>query len=58
MDEVDFSNIDAFILPVPGTNLEGQVETIFSNEKVILTEEILSKTPEHCTVYSGISNPI
>lgn len=56
IDEVDFSTIDAIILPVAGTNLEGQVETIFSNEKVFLTEEILSKTPEHCTIYSGISN--
>jgi dipicolinate synthase subunit A len=56
LDEVDFSNMDAIILPVAGANLEGQVETIFSNEKVILTAEILMKTPEHCTVYSGISN--
>ncbi|WP_066068684.1 dipicolinic acid synthetase subunit A [Neobacillus soli] len=56
LDEVDFSNMDALILPVPGTNLEGQVETIFSNERVILTESILGKTPEHCSIYSGISN--
>jgi dipicolinate synthase subunit A len=56
LDEVDFSTIDCLILPVPGTNLEGHVETIFSNEKVILSAEILSKTPEHCVIYSGISN--
>ena len=56
INEVDFSNIDAIILPVAGTNLEGQIETIFSNEKVVLTEDILLKTPEHCTIYSGISN--
>lgn len=56
LDEVDFSNMDALILPVPGTNLEGHVETIFSNEKVILTAEMLLNTPEHCTIYSGISN--
>lgn len=56
LDEVDFTNIDAIILPVPGTNLEGQVETIFSNEKVCLFEETLMQTPPHCTVYSGISN--
>lgn len=56
LDEVDFSNMDAVILPVPGTNLEGYVETIFSNEKVILTAEMLKKTPDQCTVYSGISN--
>lgn len=56
IDEMDFSNVDAIILPVPGTNLDGQIETIFSNEKVVLTEEIISKTPEHCTIYSGITN--
>ncbi|KML43819.1 dipicolinic acid synthetase subunit A [Cytobacillus firmus] len=56
IDEVDFTNIDAIILPVPGTGLEGQIETIFSNEKVIFEEEILAQTPAHCTVYSGITN--
>lgn len=56
ISEVEFKNIDAIILPVPGTDLEGYVETIFSNEKVQLTEEILQETPYHCTVYSGISN--
>lgn len=56
VDEVDFSVMDAVILPVPGTNLEGQVETIFSNERVFLTEEMLMQTPAHCTIYSGISN--
>lgn len=56
IDEVDFTTIDAIILPVAGTSLEGQVDTIFSNEKVYLSEEILRETPSHCTVYSGISN--
>jgi dipicolinate synthase subunit A len=56
LDEVDFSMIDAIILPVPGTNLQGEIDTIFSNEKIVLTEEIVSQTPEHCTIYSGISN--
>jgi dipicolinate synthase subunit A len=53
---LDFSDIDALILPIPGTNLEGEIETIFSNEKVVLTEDNLKDTPEHCTIYSGISN--
>lgn len=57
ISEANFSEMDAIILPVAGTNLEGQVDTIFSNEKVILTEELLKQTPKHCTVYSGISNP-
>src|SRR5690606_22067706 len=53
---MNLEEIDGIILPVAGTNLNGEVETIFSNEKVVLTEEILSKTPPHCTIYSGISN--
>jgi dipicolinate synthase subunit A len=56
IDELDFGQLDAIILPVPGTNLEGHVETIFSNEKVVLTEEMLLKTSSKCMIYSGISN--
>lgn len=56
IDEMDFSDVDAIILPVPGTNTEGEVETIFSNEKIVVTEDILNQTPTHCTIFSGISN--
>lgn len=56
IDEVEFSEIDGIILPIPGTNLEGEVDTIFSNEKIVLTEDILSQTPGHCQLFSGISN--
>ncbi|MFZ0443820.1 MAG: dipicolinic acid synthetase subunit A [Bacillus sp. (in: firmicutes)] len=57
IDEVDFSLIDAIVLPVSGTTPDGHVDTIFSNEKVNLLEEMVMKTPEHCTVFSGITNP-
>jgi dipicolinate synthase subunit A len=56
MADADFEDLDAILLPVPGTNNEGVVDTIFSNEKVVLTKEILDSTPSHCTIYSGISN--
>jgi dipicolinate synthase subunit A len=56
LGELNLSEIDTVILPVPGTNSEGKVETIFSNEEVFITEEIISSTPPHCTIYSGISN--
>lgn len=56
LEELELDKLDSIILPVPGTNLEGKVETIFSNETVILTSALLTKTPSHCTVYSGISN--
>lgn len=57
VSEANFSEMDAIILPVRGTDQEGQVDTIFSNEKIVLTEELLVQTPKHCTIYSGISNP-
>ena len=56
LEDLPVNELDAIILPVAGTNLEGKIETIFSNMQVVLTEEFLNKTPEHCTVYSGISN--
>ncbi|WP_026692439.1 dipicolinic acid synthetase subunit A [Peribacillus kribbensis] len=56
LKDLNMSTIDAIILPVPGTGTEGGIETIFSSEEVVLTEEILKKTPSHCTIYSGITN--
>lgn len=56
IEELDFSELDAIILPVSGTHLDGKVETIFSNESVVLTSDLVAKTPPHCVIYSGISN--
>jgi dipicolinate synthase subunit A len=56
VDEVDFSEFDAICLPVSGTSDSGEVDTIFSNETITLTSEQIMKTPEHCTIFSGISN--
>ncbi|MBP0726191.1 dipicolinic acid synthetase subunit A [Bacillus sp. RG28] len=56
INEANFEDFDAILLAIPGTNQEGVVDTIFSNEKVVLTKELLQKTPKHCTIYSGISN--
>ncbi len=56
ISEVDFSHLDSLILPVSGTSLEGQVDTVFSNEKVVLLEEMIAKTPAHCVLYTGITN--
>ncbi|MBS2969034.1 dipicolinic acid synthetase subunit A [Metabacillus sp. KIGAM252] len=56
MNEIDFSVIHAIILPVPGTSLNGTIDTVFSNEEIMISEEWLSKTPENTVIYSGISN--
>lgn len=56
INELKFREMDCLILPVSATSLNGVVATVFSNEEVILTKEMLDKTPPHCVVYSGISN--
>ncbi len=56
LSQVDFSTVEVIMLPISGTSLEGEVETIFSNEKIFLKESHLKATPTTCTVFSGISN--
>lgn len=56
LDEADLNEMDAILLPVSGTSMDGKVETIFSNEEVVLTAQHLKRTQEHCTIYSGITN--
>jgi dipicolinate synthase subunit A len=56
LEDADFSEMDAILLPVSGTSMDGKVETIFSNEEVVLTAQHLKRTPEHCMIYSGITN--
>lgn len=56
VSETDWSTVDAIILPVAGTHLDGKVDSIFSDHMSKLTIEQLKKTPKHCVVFSGISN--
>ncbi|WP_079480140.1 dipicolinic acid synthetase subunit A [Halobacillus salinus] len=48
--------LDAIILPVPGTDELGQIDGIFSNRIITLSEDWLRQTPEHCQVFTGITN--
>ncbi|WP_273125606.1 dipicolinic acid synthetase subunit A [Bacillus weihaiensis] len=56
IDEVQFEEVDSIILPIPGTDQEGTVDTVFSNIEVKLTEDLLMRTPDHCVIFSGITN--
>lgn len=56
LDYLDFSTVEALVLPVSGTSLQGEVETTFSIEKIVLKAEHIKATPKQLTVYSGISN--
>ncbi|KPH75829.1 dipicolinate synthase subunit DpsA [Oceanobacillus caeni] len=54
--EIDFSIMDAILLPVSGTDKDGEIEATYSNTSIRLTEKQLQQTPDHCTIYTGISN--
>ncbi len=56
ISDLNPATIDAIILPVAGTDENGDIETIFSSETVRLDKKFLEQTPPHCTIYSGISN--
>ncbi|MCT2534575.1 dipicolinic acid synthetase subunit A [Aquibacillus koreensis] len=55
IEDLDLSKLDAIILPIPGTNEEGYIETVFSDKKIQITAEWLKKLPKHCLVFSGIA---
>src|SRR5699024_1575653 len=49
--------LDALLLPVSGTNSEGEVVLApFSKTKLKLTEKMVNQTKKECTIYTGISN--
>ncbi|GER65675.1 dipicolinate synthase subunit A [Weizmannia acidilactici] len=54
--DINFAEMDCIILPITGTAGDGKIELIFSNEEVVLTEDILVETPPYFTIYTGISN--
>ncbi len=51
----DFSQIDAILIPLNGTDKAGKVEAVYSDQSVELSLDMLKQTPEHCVVYTGIS---
>ncbi|MFU0791748.1 dipicolinate synthase subunit DpsA [Virgibacillus proomii] len=56
LENMNLSLLDAIILPVGGTDEKGKVEVTYSDKALFLTEQIISCTPEHCTIYTGTAN--
>jgi dipicolinate synthase subunit A len=49
-------DVDALILPIVGTSEEGAVESIFSDQKILLDLELMMHLPENCVIYTGMAN--
>ncbi|WP_404328670.1 dipicolinic acid synthetase subunit A [Mesobacillus maritimus] len=57
IQEIDFSQVDAILVPVSGIDHEGKVEARYSDGEIALTKDHLENTPEHCVIYTGIKTP-
>ncbi|MGG1551193.1 MULTISPECIES: dipicolinate synthase subunit DpsA [Paenibacillus] len=55
LDSAVFQHVDVLILPVVGTDDAGHVESIFSSEELVLTDELFSSLPKHAKVYTGMA---
>src|SRR5699024_9199144 len=55
-ENLDLHTIDAILLPVSGTDASGKIKTSFSDESIYLTEDMVTQTPKHCIICTGISN--
>lgn len=54
---IDYTQVDAILVPVSGIDHEGTIEARFSRENILFTKQDLAKTPEHCVIYTGIKTP-
>ncbi|UVI32551.1 dipicolinate synthase subunit DpsA [Paenibacillus spongiae] len=46
---------DAVILPAVGTDDDGRIMTVFSDQELILSEELFEVLPKHCIIYAGMA---
>ncbi|WP_164668947.1 dipicolinic acid synthetase subunit A [Virgibacillus doumboii] len=54
--ELEPEKLDAVILPITGTNSEGDVETVFSDQKFRLTDQWFERLKDSAIVFTGITN--
>jgi dipicolinate synthase subunit A len=55
LNEEVLHTMDAIILPPVGTDEKGYVESIFSTNELMLTEEHIAALPKHAKVYTGMA---
>lgn len=54
--ELEYEKLDAVILPITGVDLNGYVETVFSDQQVQLKKEWFTKLKSSTLVFTGIAN--
>lgn len=57
LKDVAYNQLDALLLPVSGTDQTGRIQLApFSSVDLRVTETHLKQTPDHCTIFTGVSN--
>jgi dipicolinate synthase subunit A len=46
---------DILVLPIIGTDEQGQVSSVFTSKKLVLREEHIQALPKHCIVFAGMA---
>ncbi|MBA4494385.1 dipicolinate synthase subunit DpsA [Paenactinomyces guangxiensis] len=46
---------DILVLPIIGTDEYGQVASVFTSKKLVLTEEHIQSLPKHCIIFAGMA---
>lgn len=56
LHDLEIEKLDVVILPITGTDREGNVETVFSDQPIQLKKEWFQLLPESTLVFTGITN--
>lgn len=56
LNEIDPAELDVIILPITGTNDQGRVEAVFTNQEIMLDEEWFRKLKKTSILFTGMSN--
>lgn len=50
-----FRQLDVVVLPAVGSDDNGRVESIFSSEELVLTDDLLGALPKHAKIFAGMA---
>ncbi|GAA5415155.1 dipicolinate synthase subunit A [Paraliobacillus ryukyuensis] len=54
---LEVEKLDVVVLPIPGINENGMIDTVFSNDHIQFSEDWFKRLPNHTTIFTGITTP-
>lgn len=54
--DLELNDLDAVILPITGTDMEGNVETVFSDQPIQIKKQWFQQLPKSTLIFTGITN--